>query len=147
MGFPALACGALALALPNQHLAAQEILGRAFGDGASPCGNGGTHSLDFPHQIGVFVYGKTLGRVFFGRKTPLREWGHGLPRLSSPNRCFWLRKNLGMCLGGHKKNLREARGLTPWFWGRPGLEPGASRMRRPCANPLGNLCTIPMEGP
>ena len=62
MGFPALAGGALALALPNQHLAAQE----------------------------------TLGRVF----------------------------------GGGKKNLLEARGLTPWFWARTGLEPSLSREDR-----------------
>ena len=47
--------------------------------------------------------------------------------------------------------MREACGLIPWFWGRPGLEPGASRMRRPRANPLGNLCTpfrwrVPSKG-
>ncbi len=91
-----------------------------------------------------------------------------------------------------KKPLREARGLTPWFWARtglepglsrenrlftvhsqhhslpqetltydilpnlkclsqgsnlplqslPGFEPGASGVRRPCANPLGNLTTV-----
>ena len=83
MGFPALAGGALALALtlPNQHLAAHETLGRVFGDGKSPCGNGDTHSLGFPHKNTIFSFVKTLGRVFWG----------------------------------HKKPLREARGLTPWF--------------------------------
>ena len=31
---------------------------------------------------------------------------------------------------------------TPWFWASTGLEPGASGVRRPCANPLGNLTTV-----
>ena len=93
---------------------------------------------------------------------------------------------------GPQKTVREARGLTPWFWARtglepglsrenrlftlhsqhhslpqetltydilpnlkclsqgsnlplqslPGFEPGASGVRRPCANPLGNLTTV-----
>ena len=117
---------------------------------------------------------KNPGACFWGRKKPLREWGHALPRVSSQNRCFWPRKNLGACFWGRKKPLREARGLTPWFWARtglephpqdqvpregvqsasavlrgnpyhqssPGFEPGASGVRRPCANPLGNLTTV-----
>ena len=32
--------------------------------------------------------------------------------------------------GAGKKPLREARGLTPWFWARTGLEPGLSRENR-----------------
>ena len=35
---------------------------------------------------------------------------------------------------------------TPWFWASTGLEPrsrpGASRVRRPRARPLGNLTTV-----
>ena len=31
---------------------------------------------------------------------------------------------------GPKKPLREARGLTSWFWARTGLEPGLSRENR-----------------
>ena len=36
----------------------------------TPCGNGDTHSLGFPHKIDVFSYGKTLGRVLGGIKSP-----------------------------------------------------------------------------
>ena len=70
MGFPALAGGALALALPNQHLAAQETLGRVLGGGKSPCGNGDTHSLDFPHQIGVLATEKPWGVFLGAEKAP-----------------------------------------------------------------------------
>ena len=38
--------------------------------------------------------------------------------------------NPGTCFWGRKKPLREARGLTPWFWARTGLEPGLSRENR-----------------
>ena len=71
----------------NSILAAEKTLGLVFGNGKSPCGNEDTHSLGCPHKIGVFSYGKTLGRVFWGKK-PLREWGHALPRFSSQIRCF-----------------------------------------------------------
>ena len=80
MGFPALAGGALALALPNQHLAAQETLGRVFGDGKSPCGNGDTQiptyvgigpiNLRFPSQNVILAAEEALGRVFQGHKRP-----------------------------------------------------------------------------
>ena len=147
MGFPALAGGALALALPKQLLAAQETLGCGFGSGKNPYGNGGTHSLDFPHKIGVFFFTVEPGECSFGGiRNPCRNGrmhSLGFPHIIC---VFNYGKTQGRVLGP-KKTLREARGLTPWFWGRPGLEPGASRMRRPCANPLGNLCTIPMEGP
>ena len=39
------------------------------------------------------------------------------------NGLFWPQKNPGACFWGRKKPLREARGLTPWFWARTGLEP------------------------
>ena len=86
--------------------------GMFFGVEKNPCGNGDTHSLDFNHRIGVFSYGKTLGRVFGGHKKPLREWGHALPGF----------------------------GQVPVS--NPGLEPGSSRVRRPRASPLGNLTTV-----
>ena len=38
-------------------------------------------------------------------------------------------------MGGAKKPLREARGLTPWFWARTGLEPGLSREGRSRTRP------------
>ena len=60
----------------------------------------------------VFGYGKNLGRVFWGQKKPLREWGHALPGF----------------------------GQVPVS--NPGLKPGASRVRRPRASPLGNLTTV-----
>ena len=48
---------------------------------------------------------------------------------------------------GPKKPLRARGHALPGFGGGTGLEPGASGVRRLRANPLGNLCTIPMEGP
>ena len=93
--------------------------------------------------MGLFGRRKTQGRVFGAEKSPCGN-GHTHSLVLG---LFSRRKNPGVFFGGREKALREARGLTPWFWGRPGLEPGASRMRRPRANPLGNLCTIPMEGP
>ena len=89
---------------------------------------------------------KALGRVFLGHKKPLREWGHALPRFSSQKHCFWLQKTLGACFWGHKKPLREWGHALPGFGqvpvSNPGLEPGFSGVRRPCASPLGNLTTV-----
>ena len=54
----------------NATFASGNTLGRVFWGTKSPCGNGGTHSLGFPHKISVFSYGKTQGRVFGGIKSP-----------------------------------------------------------------------------
>ena len=81
MGFPALAGGALALALPNQHLAAQE----------------------------------TQGRVLWGRKKPLQEWGHALPGFSLQKHSFSYVQILGRVLGGTKKRRRQLAPTIPRF--------------------------------
>ena len=47
-----------------------KILGRVFRGIKSLCGNGGTHSLGFPHKSTFLSYGITLGRVFGGIKSP-----------------------------------------------------------------------------
>ena len=57
----------------------------------------------------LFLHMENPWGVLLKHKKPLREWGHALPRFSSLNHPF----------GGHKKPLREARGLTPWFGGGP----------------------------
>ena len=54
----------------NATFASGNTLVRVLGGTKNPCGNGDTHSLDFPHQIGVLGYGKTLGHVFGGAKSP-----------------------------------------------------------------------------
>ena len=57
-----------------------------------------------------------------------------------------LEKNPGACFWGHKKPLREWPHALPGFGqvpvSNPGLEPGASGVRRPRASPLGNLTTV-----
>ena len=134
MGFPALAGGALALALtlPNQHLAAHETLGRVFGDGKSPCGNGDTHSLVFPHQIGVFGYGKTLGRVFGGGKSPC---GNGdTHSLGFPHQIgvFGYGKTLGCVFGGTKSPCGKHADSHPGF--------GEARSRTRCLQDASSVC-------
>ena len=89
-----------------------------FGGIKSPCGNGGTHSLGFPYKIGVFSYGKTQGRVLGGGRSPCGKHADSHPGFGQ----------------GPVSN--------PASPGRTGLEPGLTRVRRPCASPLGNLTTV-----
>ena len=49
--------------------------------------------------------------------------GRGRRVPGARNKPFGPPKNPGACFWGRKKPLREARGLTPWFWARTGLEP------------------------
>ena len=96
----------------NATFASGYTQGRVSGGTKSPCGNGDTHSLGFPHKNAVFGLYKSPGACFWGHKKPLREWGHALPGF----------------------------GQVPVS--NPGLEPGASGVRRPRASPLGNLTTV-----
>ena len=72
---------------------------------------------------GPFWPPKNPGACFWGRKKPLREWGHAIPRFSIETGFLGRRKTQGRVFWGRKKPLREARRLTPWFWARTGLEP------------------------
>ncbi len=122
----------------NATFASGNTLGRVLGGIKSPCGNGDTHSLGFPHQIGVFGYGKTLGRVFGGGKSPCGKHADSHPGFGQ----------------GPVSNLILMGLSRPWLKEWPsthhhnskshtlGFEPGASGVRRPCANPLGNLTTV-----
>ena len=49
----------------NAILAPEKTLVHVFGGIKSPCGNGDTHSLGFPHKIGVLATEKPWG-VFSG---------------------------------------------------------------------------------
>ena len=88
-----------------------------FGGIKSPCGNGDTHSLGFPHKIlnTVFRYAKTLGRVFGGIKSPC---GNGdTHSLGFPHKIgvFRYGKTLGRVLGGIKKCRRQLAPAIPRF--------------------------------
>ena len=65
---------------------------------------------------------KTRGVFFGAEKSPC---GNGDTQflVFNNNGPFGAPKNPGTCFGGRKTPLREARGLTPWFWARTGLEP------------------------
>ena len=96
-------------------------------------------ALALPKQH--FSYTRNPGARFWGRKKPLREWGHALPRFSSPNRCFWLRTNPGACFWGRKKPLREWGHALPRFphkiavfsYGKT-LGPVWGGIKSPCGN-------------
>ena len=100
----------------------------------------------FVYAKRYFCLWKNPGACLWGHKRPLREWGHALPRFSSQIGVFSYRKTLGRVFGGHKKPLREWGHALPGFGqvlvSNPGLEPGASGVRRPRASPLGNLTTV-----
>ena len=72
--------------------------------------------------MGRFGRRKTQGRVLGPKKNPA-----GMATRNSlvfnKNGPFSRRKTQGRVFGAEKKTLREARGLTPWFWARTGLEP------------------------
>ena len=72
----------------NATFAPGNTPGRVFGGIKSPCGNGDTHSLGFPHKNIVFSYGKNPGACFGDYKKPLREWGHALPRFPFQKHSF-----------------------------------------------------------
>ena len=55
---------------------------------------------------------------------------------------FDRRKTQGLAFWGRKTPLREARGLTPWFWARTGLEPGLSREDRSRTQPLQGASSV-----
>ena len=54
--------------------------GRVHGGMKSSCGNGGPHSLGFPHKNTVVSYVKTLGRLFGGMKKRRRQLAPAIPR-------------------------------------------------------------------
>ena len=66
---------------PKQHFGCTKTFGAVFFGGIkSPCGNGDTHSLGFPHKNTVFSCVKTLGRVFWGMKKRRRQLAPATPR-------------------------------------------------------------------
>ena len=106
---------------------------------------------------------------FGGRKKPLREWPHAIPSAEKPRDVFLgpkknLREARGLTpwfwartgLEPHPQDqvpregvqsasavLRHSnQGAPHLYLAPPGFEPGASGVRRPCANPLGNLTTV-----
>ena len=121
---------------------------------------------------GPFWPQKNPGACFWGRKKPLREWGHAIPRFSIKTGLLGCRKTQGRVFGGGKNPCGKhadshpgfgqgpvsnliLMGLSrPWLKEWPsthhhnskshtlGFEPGASGVRRPCARPLGNLTTV-----
>ena len=103
---------------------------------------------------GPFWPQKNPGACFWGRKKPLREWPHAIPRFSIETGLFSRRKTQGRVFGGGKSPCGKHADSHPGFGqgpvsnpaspGRAGLEPGLPRVRRPCASPLGNLTTVPL---
>ena len=137
--------------------------------------------------MGLFGRRKNPGACFWGRKKPLREWRHAIPRFSIKTTYFRHRNTQGRVFGGGKnpcgKHADSHSGFgwesdpqsitpskcpccavavrlftksrvagqvypaavlrgNPHHQSSPGFEPGASGVRRPCANPLGNLTTV-----
>ena len=121
-------------------------MGLGFRGMKSPCGNGGTHSLGFPYKVCVCSYGKTLGRVLGGINSPCENGDTHSLGFHFKNTVFSYVKTPGLVFGGIKKPLREWPHALPGFGqvpvSNPGLEPGASGVRRPRASPLGNLTTV-----
>ena len=105
------------------------------------------------NKNGPFWPPKNPGACFWARKQNLREWPHAIPRFSIKTNLFGRRKTQGHVLGGEKSPCGKHADSHPGFGqgpvsnpaspGRPGLEPGLPRVRRPCASPLGNLTTVP----
>ena len=103
---------------------------------------------------GPFWPQENPGACFWGRKKPLREWPHAIPRFSIKTGLLGRRKTQGRVLGGGKSPCGKHADSHPGFGqgpvsnpaspGRAGLEPGLPRVRRPCASPLGNLTTVPL---
>ena len=58
---------------------------------------------------------KNPGACFWGRKKPLREWGHAIPRFSIETDLFSRRKTQGRVFWGRKKPLREWPHAIPRF--------------------------------
>ena len=72
---------------------------------------------------GPFWPQKNPGACFWGRKKAPAGMATRNSYVFNRNGLFQPPKNPGACFWGRKKPLREARGLTPWFWARTGLEP------------------------
>ena len=71
-----------------------------------------------------------FGACFWEHKTPLREWGHALPRLSLQKHGFLLQINPRACFWGRKETLRE--------WGH--ALPGFGQV--PVSNPVPPGCVV-----
>ena len=66
-------------------------------------------------EMGFFWPQKNPGACFWGRKKPLREWGHAIPRFSIKTAYFWRRKTQGRVFGGGKNPCGKHADSHPGF--------------------------------
>ena len=85
--------------------------GRGCGVSKSPCGHGHTHSL----VLGLFSRRKNPGVSFWGRKKPLRELPHAIPRFSIETGLLAAEKPKGVFLGGGKNPCGKHADSHPGF--------------------------------
>ena len=72
---------------------------------------------------GLFWPPKNPGACFWGRKKPLREWGHAIPRLSIETGLFSRRKTQGRVFGAEKSPCGKHADSHPGFGGGPVSNP------------------------
>ena len=127
---------------PKQHFGCTKTFGAVFFGGIkSPCGNGDTHSLGFPHKIDVFSYGKTPGRALGGGKSPCGNGDTHSLVLLTKSMFLATEKPRGVFLGSGKNPCGKHADSHPGFGQGPVSNP--ARQRHP-GDPPGfhQLCLL-----
>ena len=101
----------------------------------------GTHFLGFPHKIGVFSHRKPRGVFLGAEKAPAGSTRTHTLVLGKDRSRTW-RGNTTRVILLDSTNFVCYTPPCLVEPSSPGFEPGASGVRRPCANPLGNLTTV-----